>query len=939
MGCFTLGGGISINYTELIEQQKTKTYLKGVATKILQYMDKVRNESSFDSTRRWVLELLQNAVDLHHEGKSVDVKFTLTKDYVTFEHNAKLFRVSDILAILNQISSKTDGESIGRFGTGFMSTYQLSEKVSIQSALCDFGMDVKPFRVTIDRTGHTCEEILDSIERNYLELQEPCEVVADEFPTKFTYLFEDTLQYDVAKAGLEDLKNTAYFILAFNENLESITISGDMQSEYKVDQRTDSYCSFGDDLRVCLFKEQAFTLAAPVSLRLGSFLPIENVPKLFVMFPLVGSEDFPFPVVINSKGFRPNEPRSGITLVDNERSSDARVNREILDAAIKCFKDKVLLYFTNIYSILPACIMPAKKYRAEWSDDYVDSVYSRVTDSVCCTLFNGCTVFIKEHPQCSFDEQYDILRRFNSLLPEFVDMDVYNSVNHLNITTVDLEYLVTHLEDVISEVDIPMYTAFLEYLHKVPEWSKYLDSNDVPLWLDVSGHRRRSRDLDREESIISDNIIACFDAMFSPKYKVATLNRGITGDFVSRYITLRSNVSLMSNIQHELMARRDSDIELNSCLRRIVAIAGDETLHKLFSTLYTDTPELEHVELDNCNLIDSIYPLIKRSIFKVIRNCTGRTTTDFYNMLYQTLDKYEMTPDESIFPTRNDTVYRSGYVFVLKCDDELWNLALQYKDYHAVPWKEVLREGLELPKGYYFKELTTDMVASEIQKSLQQELRRVPLKDTASGFQLMCISVLSWIGAHDTDGKYFTAYATDDERAQLYTPKMIGDLMRQVRSLQEQRIHSEEQIAICTEFGIPIDNDTEFEEFTRKIGDIGENYCLELLKRYCEDNLGASFTPNGTGPGYDFVVRLWNVEHYIEVKTRVLTSIKNNTIDLSHEQACMALKHGSNYHILVVYLNKSLDVDHYQLYTDVVDCCKNNTLDYAMDKMFLSIRS
>lgn len=42
----------------------------------------------------------------------------------------------------------------------------------------------------------------------------------------------------------------------------------------------------------------------------------KRIPKLFCAFPLIGTEDFSFSVVVNSTSFNPNEPRSGIYLTD-----------------------------------------------------------------------------------------------------------------------------------------------------------------------------------------------------------------------------------------------------------------------------------------------------------------------------------------------------------------------------------------------------------------------------------------------------------------------------------------------------------------------------------------------------------------------------------------------------------------------------------------------
>ena len=67
----------------------------------------------------------------------------------------------------------------------------------------------------------------------------------------------------------------------------------------------------------------------------GQILPIgEQTPKLYIDFPLIGAEQFPFPTVINCRALCPNEPRSGISLVDNPNSHDALRNKELMKQAV-----------------------------------------------------------------------------------------------------------------------------------------------------------------------------------------------------------------------------------------------------------------------------------------------------------------------------------------------------------------------------------------------------------------------------------------------------------------------------------------------------------------------------------------------------------------------------------------------------------------------------
>ena len=60
-----------------------------------------------------------------------------------------------------------------------------------------------------------------------------------------------------------------------------------------------------------------------------NILPVgDKMPKLFISFPLIGSENFPFPIIINCQDLQPNETRSNIALVENEDSTDSKINKE-----------------------------------------------------------------------------------------------------------------------------------------------------------------------------------------------------------------------------------------------------------------------------------------------------------------------------------------------------------------------------------------------------------------------------------------------------------------------------------------------------------------------------------------------------------------------------------------------------------------------------------
>ena len=346
-------------YREKINESIGEVYQAGIATKILHYMNKIRNESDITQARRWVMELLQNARDLAWPDKPLQVQIELRKDALIFRHSGMPFGVDDILSIINQVSSKNPGEGVGQFGTGFMTTYQLSERVEIRSLLKEEGWPGKEFRIMLDRTGHTKEEILQAISRNLEELQK-----ADEFPdvvvrepgtgydTEFCYMLENDLSRRIAKTGLTDLADTVLYVMLFSRGIGSVEVTfadgeeretivyrrGDCRKRSEhVEEQTliEERVQGTTKIHTFLFmQEQGMTLAAKYDSERG-FLPVsERTPRIFVDFPLIGEEPFPFPVVINHLKFEPNDPRSGITLVDNPDSKAARKNKELLEAAL-----------------------------------------------------------------------------------------------------------------------------------------------------------------------------------------------------------------------------------------------------------------------------------------------------------------------------------------------------------------------------------------------------------------------------------------------------------------------------------------------------------------------------------------------------------------------------------------------------------------------------
>ncbi len=82
-----------MSYIQKINELIETTILKNTTSKILQHMGRIRNASSLNQARRWVMELIQNAQDVSFE-EGIRIRITLTDDNLTFAHTGKPFRVS-----------------------------------------------------------------------------------------------------------------------------------------------------------------------------------------------------------------------------------------------------------------------------------------------------------------------------------------------------------------------------------------------------------------------------------------------------------------------------------------------------------------------------------------------------------------------------------------------------------------------------------------------------------------------------------------------------------------------------------------------------------------------------------------------------------------------------------------------------------------------------
>ena len=217
-----------------------------------------------------------------------------------------------------------DDKTIGQYGSGFLTTHLLSPDIDVSGQLDDG----RPFNFRLKREIVSAKALSDSMDRAWDEFDASTEAVADSFTTRFRYpVVEESVGAVVE--GIETLKQCAPFVVVFNRQFRRIDIaSSEEATTFEVVERvpvqeglqtvTVGVSEHGSlrERRYLLAEGALASVAIPMApTDNGAIcLPLEHIPRLFLGFPLVGTETFSFPAVINSFAFTPTESRDGVYL-------------------------------------------------------------------------------------------------------------------------------------------------------------------------------------------------------------------------------------------------------------------------------------------------------------------------------------------------------------------------------------------------------------------------------------------------------------------------------------------------------------------------------------------------------------------------------------------------------------------------------------------------
>ena len=327
------------------------------ANKIIQGIKKLDSNDA----NRAIWELFQNAVD---SSTDCHISIKITEDTFEFSHNGEPFTPMTLDCLFKQVSSKTleekkqvydESDPVGQYGTGFMTSHVFGKELRIDGFLAKRDGYLPLNNFLIDRTTDNWKVLAGNIsilKKKVAALLNETPSPQTELTTTFTYTIANEYNRKAANNAVISLRLILPYVMAMNPKLSSVTL---VEKDLKktVFEKQESYPKGIIQVRpisingmiqeVCYLEdlEQKITIILPFKCDLQAFSFDEQLPRLFLYYPLVGTHTFGNNFIINSRQFQPTEPRDGIHLKSDNDSNfkDEEVNRILIQKASKIIFD------------------------------------------------------------------------------------------------------------------------------------------------------------------------------------------------------------------------------------------------------------------------------------------------------------------------------------------------------------------------------------------------------------------------------------------------------------------------------------------------------------------------------------------------------------------------------------------------------------------------
>jgi hypothetical protein len=472
---------------------------------------------------RWIWELIQNARD--EAGEGVDISLMLGHDKFNFQHNGKPFKSEHLLAMLRKTSTKpingSDGNT-GKFGTGFVTSHLLNKIVTIEG-VHENTHGRRRFIFTLNRTPEDLNEMKTSIADGIQNIRDidstsPQADISNN-NNSFCYSLGKNAHL-IALGGIEQLKLNIPFAMLVNPKLKSISIEyPEIKHTITADIKANvlSNISFinvkdegqSENLGLLFFSDSKLTLAVPASFDNDQFSlhSLESKTRLYKDLPLIGTEEFFIPVILQHENFQPTEPRDGVRTkiaVDTEEIDDkhAITNRNALKEFISIFpqfvEQLVIGKVNNLHLLAESGLPPNVDayYDSNWYEEFIQKPIREIvlTHNLVKTVSDGMIPISEaKFASCELeylDEFYTLLSKWspdkcpdNNSYKDWDKIIKQETDNWPNGITVNIEGLV---KEVAEKKELANFSMIVE---DAIAWLQ-----DFVAFLELSGNERLGKE-------------------------------------------------------------------------------------------------------------------------------------------------------------------------------------------------------------------------------------------------------------------------------------------------------------------------------------------------------------------------------------------------------------------------------------------------------------
>lgn len=326
------------------DEIKDRVLTENTAQGILNHLRELESNRA-RMQRRWIWELLQNARDASaDEDAHLVASIEVAEGELVFQHNGRGFTMEEVAHLIYHGSTKLeDKDTIGQYGSGFLTTHLLSPQIDVAGQL----NDGRPFNFRLKREVSSSKALSDSMDKAWNEFDAAADPMSNGFTTRFRYpVGEDSA--GAVNEGIKTLKRCAPLVVVFNRQFRRIAIEApDGTISFEVIERvplhkeglqkvtvkvSDRYRTTSKQYIFAEGQRASVTVPLEPSEDGSSCLPLDDVPRLFLGFPLIGTENFSFPAVINSFRFTPTEHRDGVYLGQSDDKAN-HTNQAIIAEA------------------------------------------------------------------------------------------------------------------------------------------------------------------------------------------------------------------------------------------------------------------------------------------------------------------------------------------------------------------------------------------------------------------------------------------------------------------------------------------------------------------------------------------------------------------------------------------------------------------------------